>query len=106
MSFRVPNPDVSVVDLTVRIEKPASYEDIKAAIKKASEGPMKGILGYTEDEVVSTDFIGDARSSIFDAKAGISLNPNFVKLISWYGMYRSKLVVFEWHNCIATLTNA
>lgn len=88
MSFRVPNPDVSVVDLTVRIEKPASYEDIKAAIKKASEGAMKGILGYTEDEVVSTDFIGDARSSIFDAKAGISLNPNFVKLISWYGTYR------------------
>jgi len=84
MSFRVPNPDVSVVDLTVRIEKPASYEDIKAAIKKASEGAMKGILGYTEDEVVSTDFIGDARSSIFDAKAGISLNPHFVKLISWY----------------------
>ncbi|CAO3595853.1 unnamed protein product [Absidia cylindrospora] len=84
MSFRVPNPDVSVVDLTVRIEKPASYDDIKAAIKKASENELKGILGYTEDEVVSTDFIGDARSSIFDAKAGISLNPNFVKLVSWY----------------------
>jgi len=84
MSFRVPNPDVSVVDLTVRIEKAASYEDIKAVIKKASEGPLKGILGYTEDEVVSTDFLGDSRSSIFDAKAGISLNPNFVKLISWY----------------------
>ncbi|ORZ17044.1 glyceraldehyde-3-phosphate dehydrogenase [Absidia repens] len=84
MSFRVPNPDVSVVDLTVRIEKAASYDDIKAAIKKASEGELKGILGYTEDEVVSTDFIGDARSSIFDAKAGISLNPNFVKLVSWY----------------------
>ncbi|CAO3595854.1 unnamed protein product [Absidia cylindrospora] len=80
MSFRVPNPDVSVVDLTVRIEKPASYDDIKAAIKKASENELKGILGYTEDEVVSTDFIGDARSSIFDAKAGISLNPNFVKV--------------------------
>ncbi|KAI8337069.1 glyceraldehyde-3-phosphate dehydrogenase [Chlamydoabsidia padenii] len=84
MSFRVPNPDVSVVDLTVRIEKAASYDDIKAAIKKASENELKGILGYTEDEVVSTDFIGDSRSSIFDAKAGISLNPNFVKLISWY----------------------
>lgn len=89
MSFRVPNPDVSVVDLTVRIEKAASYDDIKTAIKKASEGPMKGILGYTEDEVVSTDFLGDSRSSIFDAKAGISLNPHFVKLISWYGTYRT-----------------
>ncbi|KAL0075770.1 glyceraldehyde-3-phosphate dehydrogenase [Phycomyces blakesleeanus] len=84
MSFRVPNPDVSVVDLTVRLERPASYDEIKAAIKEASDGPLKGILGYTEDEVVSTDFIGDSRSSIFDAKAGISLNPHFVKLISWY----------------------
>jgi glyceraldehyde 3-phosphate dehydrogenase len=94
MSFRVPNPDVSVVDLTVRIEKAASYDDIKTAIKKASEGPMKGILGYTEDEVVSTDFLGDSRSSIFDAKAGISLNPNFVKLISWYGTYRTMFIFF------------
>jgi len=84
MAFRVPNPDVSVVDLTVRLEKPASYNEIKAAIKEASEGSMRGLLGYTEDEVVSTDFIGDTRSSIFDANAGISLNPNFVKLISWY----------------------
>ncbi|KAF7728251.1 hypothetical protein EC973_006532 [Apophysomyces ossiformis] len=84
MSFRVPTPDVSVVDLTVRIEKPASYEEIKAAIKKAADGSLKGILGYTEDEVVSTDFIGDSHSSIFDAKAGISLSPNFVKLVSWY----------------------
>ncbi|KAI8147506.1 glyceraldehyde-3-phosphate dehydrogenase [Fennellomyces sp. T-0311] len=84
MSFRVPNPDVSVVDLTVRIEKPASYDEIKAAIKHAADGSLKGILGYTEDEVVSTDFLGDSHSSIFDAKAGISLNPNFVKLISWY----------------------
>ncbi|KAG2220010.1 hypothetical protein INT45_010378 [Circinella minor] len=84
MSFRVPNPDVSVVDLTVRIEKGASYDEIKQAIKTASEGPLKGILGYTEDEVVSTDFLGDSHSSIFDAKAGISLNPHFVKLISWY----------------------
>ncbi|KAI8081665.1 glyceraldehyde-3-phosphate dehydrogenase 2 [Halteromyces radiatus] len=84
MSFRVPNPDVSVVDLTARIQKAASYDDIKAVMKKASEGPLKGILAYTEDEVVSTDFIGDSHSSIFDAKAGISLNPNFVKLISWY----------------------
>lgn len=80
MAFRVPNPDVSVVDLTVRLEKGASYDDIKAAIKKASENELKGILGYTEDEVVSTDFIGDTHSSIFDAKAGISLSPNFVKV--------------------------
>jgi len=84
MSFRVPLPDVSVVDLTVRIEKGASYDEIKAAIKEASETTMKGILGYTEDEVVSMDFLGDKRSSIFDANAGISLNPHFVKLISWY----------------------
>ncbi|KAI7861847.1 glyceraldehyde-3-phosphate dehydrogenase 3 [Spinellus fusiger] len=84
MSFRVPNPDVSVVDLTVRLEKGASYEDIKKAIKEASENELKGILGYTDEEVVSTDFLGDDRSSIFDAKAGISLNPNFVKLVSWY----------------------
>ncbi|KAL1406063.1 hypothetical protein Q8F55_007746 [Vanrija albida] len=85
MSFRVPTSDVSVVDLVVRLEKGASYDDIKATIKKASESPeLKGILGYTEDEVVSTDFLGSTESSIFDAKAGISLNPNFVKLISWY----------------------
>jgi len=84
MSFRVPNPDVSVIDLTCRLEKPASYEEIKKAIKEAADGPLNGILGYTEDEVVSSDFIGDSRSSIFDAKAGIALNSNFVKLISWY----------------------
>jgi len=84
MAFRVPTADVSVVDLTVRLAKPAKYDDIKAAIKKASENELKGILGYTEDEVVSTDFIGDSHSSIFDAKAGISLNDNFVKLVSWY----------------------
>ncbi|KAG2384297.1 hypothetical protein HKW66_Vig0149390 [Vigna angularis] len=84
MAFRVPTVDVSVVDLTVRLEKGASYDEIKAAVKEASEGSMKGILGYTEDDVVSTDFIGDNRSSIFDAKAGISLNNNFVKLVSWY----------------------
>jgi len=84
MAFRVPTPNVSVVDLTVRLERPGSYEDIKAAIKAASEGPMKGILGYTEDDVVSTDFVGDARSSIFDAKAGIALSDKFVKLVSWY----------------------
>ncbi len=84
MSLRVPTPDVSVVDLTVRLEKGASYEDIKKAMKDASEGELKGILGYTEDDVVSTDFLGDARTSIFDAKAGISLNDNFVKVVSWY----------------------
>jgi glyceraldehyde 3-phosphate dehydrogenase len=84
MSFRVPTPDVSVVDLTCRLEKGASYETIKAAMKAASENQMKGILGYTEDEVVSNDFLGDSRTSIFDAKAGISLNDNFVKVVSWY----------------------
>ncbi|GAA5848567.1 hypothetical protein JCM3766R1_005297 [Sporobolomyces carnicolor] len=84
MAFRVPTADVSVVDLTARIEKPASYETIKAAMKKASEGELKGILDYTEDAVVSTDFIGHTASSIFDASAGISLNDNFVKLVSWY----------------------
>jgi glyceraldehyde 3-phosphate dehydrogenase len=84
MSFRVPTADVSVVDLTCRLVKGASYETIKAAMKAASENEMKGILGYTEDEVVSTDFLGDARTSIFDAKAGISLNDNFVKVVSWY----------------------
>ena len=85
MAFRVPTADVSCVDLTARLEKPASYDEIKAAMKKASEtGPLKGILGYTEDEVVSSDFIGDKRSSIFDAKAGIALTKDFVKLVSWY----------------------
>ncbi|KAJ9114633.1 hypothetical protein QFC22_005506 [Naganishia vaughanmartiniae] len=84
MAFRVPTSDVSVVDLVARIEKPASYEDIKATMKAASEGELKGILGYTEDELVSTDFVGSTESSIFDAKAGISLNDHFVKLISWY----------------------
>merc|ERR1712215_653155 len=84
MAFRVPTPDVSVVDLTVRLAKGASYEEICAKLKKASEGSMKGILGYTEDMVVSTDFLGDDRSSIFDAKAGIQLSSTFVKLVSWY----------------------
>jgi glyceraldehyde 3-phosphate dehydrogenase len=84
MAFRVPNPDVSVVDLTVRTEKPCTYEDIKKAMKEASQGPLKNIIAYTEDEVVSTDFIGDSHSCIFDAKAGISLNNNFHKLIAWY----------------------
>lgn len=84
MAFRVPTPDVSVVDLTCRLGCCATYDQIKAKIKEAANGPMKGILGYTEDEVVSTDFVGDTHSSIFDAKAGIALNDNFVKLISWY----------------------
>lgn len=84
MAFRVPTVNVSVVDLTCRIEKAASYDDVKAAMKEASEGEMKGVLGYTEDSVVSSDFIGDSRTSIFDANAGISLSPNFVKVVSWY----------------------
>ena len=95
MSFRVPVADVSVVDLTARLAKPATYEQVKAAMKAASEGEMKGILGYTEDEVVSQDFLGDARTSIFDAKAGIALNDNFVKVVSWYDNemgYSNKLI--------------
>ncbi|EFA74983.1 glyceraldehyde-3-phosphate dehydrogenase [Heterostelium album PN500] len=85
MSFRVPNADVSVVDLTVRLDKPATYEQICAVVKAASESAnLKRYIGYTEDEVVSSDFIGDTRSCIFDAKAGISLNNNFVKLVAWY----------------------
>ncbi|MGH7237953.1 MAG: type I glyceraldehyde-3-phosphate dehydrogenase [Candidatus Saccharimonadales bacterium] len=95
MSFRVPVPDVSVVDLTVRLKKAATYEDIKAAMKAASEGALKGILGYTEEDVVSQDFKGDARTSIFDAKAGIALNDNFVKVVSWYDNewgYSNKLI--------------
>ncbi|MDC8105351.1 type I glyceraldehyde-3-phosphate dehydrogenase [Chryseobacterium sp. PTM-20240506] len=95
MSFRVPTVDVSVVDLTVRIEKATSYEEICATIKAASEGELKGILGYTEDAVVSQDFVGDKRTSIFDKDAGIMLSPNFVKLVSWYDNemgYSNKLV--------------
>ncbi|GAB3904374.1 type I glyceraldehyde-3-phosphate dehydrogenase [Mucilaginibacter boryungensis] len=95
MSFRVPVADVSVVDLTVRLKTPATYEDVKKAMKDASEGELKGILGYTEDEVVSEDFKGDARTSIFDAKAGIALNNNFVKVVSWYDNewgYSNKLI--------------
>lgn len=84
MAFRVPTLDVSVVDLTVKLEKAATYEEVKAAIKEASETTMKGILGYTEDDVVSSDFIHEPRTSVFDAKAGIALNSNFMKLISWY----------------------
>lgn len=84
MAFRVPTADVSVVDLTCRLEKPASYNEIKAAVKKAAENELKGILLYTEDEVVSSDFTGESCTSIFDAEAGIALNENFVKLIAWY----------------------
>lgn len=84
MAFRVPTANVSVVDLTVTLEKGAKYDDIKAAVRAASEGPLKGILGYTEDAVVSSDFVSDPRSSIFDAGAGIALTDNFVKLVSWY----------------------
>jgi glyceraldehyde 3-phosphate dehydrogenase len=84
MAFRVPTLDVSVVDLTVNLERPATYEAIKAAVKAASEGPLAGVLGYTEEDVVSADFISDRRSSIFDAKAGIALSDTFVKVVSWY----------------------
>lgn len=96
MSFRVPTADVSVVDLTCRLEKGASYDEIKAVMKAAAESKeYAGIIGYTEDAVVSSDFIGDARTSVFDANAGISLNPNFVKLVAWYDNewgYSSKVV--------------
>lgn len=84
MAFRVPTLNVSVVDLTVKLEKATTYEEIKAVVKKASENELKGILGYTEEAVVSSDFIGDSRTSIFDAEAGIMLNSNFVKLVAWY----------------------
>ena len=95
MSFRVPTADVSAVDLTVNLERAATYAEICAAMKAASEGPMKGILGYTEDAVVSNDFLGDPRTSIFDAGAGIQLTPTFVKIVSWYDNewgYSSKVV--------------
>ncbi|MBS1949879.1 MAG: NAD-dependent glyceraldehyde-3-phosphate dehydrogenase [Cytophagales bacterium] len=95
MSFRVPVADVSVVDLTVKLAKPTSYEQIKSAMKEASEGDLKGILGYTEEDVVSQDFLGDERTSIFDAKAGIALNEHFVKVVSWYDNewgYSNKLI--------------
>ncbi|WP_395633625.1 type I glyceraldehyde-3-phosphate dehydrogenase [Flavobacterium sp.] len=100
MSFRVPTVDVSVVDLTVKLAKETSYEDIMAVLKKASENEMKGILGFTEDDVVSQDFVGDARTSIVDAKAGIGLNSTFFKLVSWYDNeygYSSKLIDLSVH---------
>jgi glyceraldehyde 3-phosphate dehydrogenase len=84
MSLRVPTLDVSVVDLTCRLAKPATYDEIKAAVKAAADGELKGVVGYTEDDVVSSDFIHEKRTSVFDAKAGIALNPTFVKLVSWY----------------------
>jgi len=100
MAFRVPTTNVSVVDLTVRLTKPATYEDIKTAVKKAAAGPMKGILAYTEDDVVSSDFIGESCTSVFDAKAGIALSDNFVKLIAWYDNewgYSCKLIDLMLH---------
>merc|ERR1719389_833900 len=100
MAFRVPTPDVSVVDLTVKLAKPASMADIVAKIKEAADGPMKGILAYTEDEVVSTDFISCPNSSIVDIKAGIALNDTFVKMISWYDNewgYSNRLVDLALH---------
>ncbi|PSC70064.1 glyceraldehyde-3-phosphate type I [Micractinium conductrix] len=100
MAFRVPTLDVSVVDLTVNLEKPAKYADIMAACKAAADGPLKGVLGYTEDDVVSADFIGDKRSSIVDSKAGIQLSETFVKLISWYDNemgYSNRLVDLAIH---------
>ncbi|MFI3294487.1 MAG: type I glyceraldehyde-3-phosphate dehydrogenase [Rikenellaceae bacterium] len=100
MAFRVPTLDVSVVDLTVRLEKAATYEEICACVKAASEGEMAGILGYTEDAVVSSDFVGEARTSVFDAEAGIALNGNFVKLVSWYDNewgYSNKVVELICH---------
>lgn len=103
MAFRVPVADVSVVDLTVRIEKSSSYEEICQAMKLASEGSMKGIVGYTEDQVVSQDFIGDERTCIFDSGAGVMLNPNFVKLVAWYDNetgYSNKLTDLIIHSAI------
>jgi len=100
MAFRVPTTNVSVVDLTVRLAKPASYDDIKNAVKAAAAGPMKGIMAYTEDDVVSSDFIGESCTSVFDAKAGIALSDNFVKLISWYDNewgYSCKLIDLMLH---------
>jgi glyceraldehyde 3-phosphate dehydrogenase len=84
MSFRVPTSDVSVVDLTVVLAKETTYDEIKAAMKAAADGELKGVLGYTEDKVVSTDFRGEAKTSVFDADAGIMLDPTFVKVVAWY----------------------
>ena len=100
MSFRVPTVDVSVVDLTVKVAKETSYEEIMAVLKAASENELKGILGFTEDDVVSQDFVSDKRTSIIDAKAGIGLNSTFFKLVSWYDNeygYSSKLIDLAVH---------
>jgi glyceraldehyde 3-phosphate dehydrogenase len=100
MAFRIPTIDVSVVDLTCRLDKPATYDEIKAAMKKASEGSLKGVLGYTEDAVVSTDFIGEECTSVFDATAGIPLTDQFIKVVSWYDNewgYSSKVVALIEH---------
>uniref|UniRef100_A0A1D1XFX2 Glyceraldehyde-3-phosphate dehydrogenase n=1 Tax=Anthurium amnicola TaxID=1678845 RepID=A0A1D1XFX2_9ARAE len=108
MAFRVPTPNVSVVDLTCRLAKSASYDDVKAAIKYASEGPLKGILGYTDEDVVSNDFVGDTRSSIFDAKAGIGLSDSFMKLVSWYDNewgYSNRVLDLIEHMALVTARN-
>ena len=100
MSFRVPTVDVSVVDLTVKLAKETNYDEIKKVMREAAEGDMKGIVGYTEDAVVSQDFVGDTRTSIFDAEAGIMLNPTFVKLVAWYDNeigYSNKVVDLVQH---------
>ena len=100
MAFRVPTVDVSVVDLTCRLEKSATFEEVKAAIKKASENEMKGVLGYTEEGVVSQDFVSEPRTSVFDANASMALNDNFVKIVSWYDNefgYSTKLVDLAEH---------
>ena len=100
MAFRVPTANVSVVDLTVKTEKATSYEEVKKAMKNAAAGPLKNILGYTEESVVSQDFVSDARTSIFDAGAGIELNSNFFKVVSWYDNefgYSNKLVDLALH---------
>ena len=102
MSMRVPTLDVSVVDLTVNLEKPAKYEEICAAMKEASEGELKGVLGYTDEDVVSSDFLGDTRTSIFDKKAGLSLTDTFVKVVSWYDNecgYSNKMVELIAYMC-------
>ena len=103
MAFRVPTTNVSVVDLTVRLEKATTYEEIKAEMKKASEGQLKGFLGYTEDAVVSNDFLTWPESSIFDANAGIQLSPNFVKVVSWYDNewgYSNRMVDLAHHMAV------
>ena len=100
MAFRVPTANVSVVDLTVKVAKNTSYDEIKKVMKSASEGELSGILGYTDEAVVSQDFVGDARTSIFDAEAGIELNENFFKIISWYDNecgYSNKLIDLAKH---------